>query len=377
MVREAFGPRWAIVPYVMPGFALAKLRGGGLRARPDGRGAGAPEPRALHLRRRRAHRLRAHDRRRRSRRALRRARARASAGRSARGAPLDRRAPSRGGARSRRCCAARSREPSGDADRPWRRMVLEHRAERRGRSRCSPRPTPRALARANPLTPDHVIRTKGPAPAPRRRSPLDDRRALRDAARGGGRRATARRTTPTSTANRGAGAHAGHQARPDAARGPACPASASSRAGRDARHDARIAADIAEHTLRAKALADAIGRYAALADGDLFDMEYWSLEQAKLGKATEPPLAGQVALVTGAAGAIGFGICREARRGGRARRASPTSTPSGSTRRVRELDPKGRGLAAGVVDGRDRRALGRGRRSPRRAASTAASTSSC
>src|SRR5207247_3214718 len=25
MVREAFGPRWAIVPYVMPGFALAKL----------------------------------------------------------------------------------------------------------------------------------------------------------------------------------------------------------------------------------------------------------------------------------------------------------------------------------------------------------------
>jgi len=25
MVREAFGPRWAIVAYVMPGFALAKL----------------------------------------------------------------------------------------------------------------------------------------------------------------------------------------------------------------------------------------------------------------------------------------------------------------------------------------------------------------
>ena len=40
-------------------------------------------------------------------------------------------------------------------------------------------------------------------------------------------------------------------------------------------------------------------------------MEYWSLEQAKLGKAKDAPLAGQVALVTGAAGAIGFGIARQ------------------------------------------------------------------
>src|SRR5207247_9263189 len=46
------------------------------------------------------------------------------------------------------------------------------------------------------------------------------------------------------------------------------------------KQDARIAADIAEHTLRAKALANAIGRYTALGDADLFDMEYWSLEQA-------------------------------------------------------------------------------------------------
>src|SRR5207249_4091063 len=72
--------------------------------------------------------------------------------------------------------------------------------------------------------------------------------------------------------------------------------------------DARIAADIAEHTLRAKALANSIGRYTPLPDADLFDMEYWSLEQAKLGRAKESPLAGQVALVTGGAGAIGFAI---------------------------------------------------------------------
>ena len=37
----------------------------------------------------------------------------------------------------------------------------------------------------------------------------------------------------------------------------------------------------------------------------MFDMEYWSLEQAKLGTAEEKPLAGQIAVITGAAGAIG------------------------------------------------------------------------
>jgi NAD(P)-dependent dehydrogenase (short-subunit alcohol dehydrogenase family) len=38
----------------------------------------------------------------------------------------------------------------------------------------------------------------------------------------------------------------------------------------------------------------------------LFDVEYWSLEPAKLGNAKDAPLAGQVAVITGAAGAIGF-----------------------------------------------------------------------
>ncbi|MBL8743073.1 MAG: SDR family oxidoreductase [Myxococcales bacterium] len=73
--------------------------------------------------------------------------------------------------------------------------------------------------------------------------------------------------------------------------------------------DAMIAADITEHTLRAKAIAEGVGSYESLPDSDLFDMEYWSLEQAKLGKAAERPLERQVALVTGAAGAIGRGVC--------------------------------------------------------------------
>lgn len=69
-----------------------------------------------------------------------------------------------------------------------------------------------------------------------------------------------------------------------------------------------IAADIAEHTLRGMARAEALGTYAPLGEGELFDMEYWPLERAKLTGTTREKLAGRIALVTGAAGAIGNGI---------------------------------------------------------------------
>src|SRR5207248_8259573 len=46
----------------------------------------------------------------------------------------------------------------------------------------------------------------------------------------------------------------------------------------------------------------------SISQADMFDMEYWSLEQAKLGAARELPLAGQIAVITGAAGAIGAAI---------------------------------------------------------------------
>jgi rhamnose utilization protein RhaD (predicted bifunctional aldolase and dehydrogenase)/NAD(P)-dependent dehydrogenase (short-subunit alcohol dehydrogenase family) len=70
--------------------------------------------------------------------------------------------------------------------------------------------------------------------------------------------------------------------------------------------DARIAADLAEAAVATITDAEAVGRFEPLPESDLFDVEYWSLEQAKLGGAKEPPLAGQVAVITGAAGAIGF-----------------------------------------------------------------------
>lgn len=70
--------------------------------------------------------------------------------------------------------------------------------------------------------------------------------------------------------------------------------------------DARIAADLAEAAIATITDAEAVGRFEPLPESDLFDVEYWSLEQAKLGGAKELPLAGQVAVITGAAGAIGF-----------------------------------------------------------------------
>ncbi len=69
---------------------------------------------------------------------------------------------------------------------------------------------------------------------------------------------------------------------------------------------ATIVADIARHTTRAIALAEQLGGWQALPENDLFDVEYWELEQAKLKAGRkEPPLAGRVALVTGAASGIG------------------------------------------------------------------------
>ena len=71
--------------------------------------------------------------------------------------------------------------------------------------------------------------------------------------------------------------------------------------GRTAR-DARIVEELYEHTIDVISRAEALERYEALPAQDLFDVEYWDLEQAKLKKAGKPPLfAGEIAWVTGAA----------------------------------------------------------------------------
>lgn len=157
----------------------------------------------------------------------------------------------------------------------------------------------RALCATNPITPDHVLRTKGPYLWLDRRHALDADLCRREIA---GYAAHYRRyyeqhaqrlgfpmlsPEPVVVVVDGVGV---------CAFGPTPKAAA-------------IAADIAEHTLRVKAQASALGSYQPLADHDLAAMEYWPLERSKLGQEQTPLLHGQIALVTGAAGAIGVGIC--------------------------------------------------------------------
>ena len=75
--------------------------------------------------------------------------------------------------------------------------------------------------------------------------------------------------------------------------------------GRSAK-DAAIAFDIYAHTMEIVLRATLLGGYKALPAKDIFDVEYWDLEQAKLKAGGKPPVfAGEIALVTGAASGIG------------------------------------------------------------------------
>jgi NAD(P)-dependent dehydrogenase (short-subunit alcohol dehydrogenase family)/ribulose-5-phosphate 4-epimerase/fuculose-1-phosphate aldolase len=70
--------------------------------------------------------------------------------------------------------------------------------------------------------------------------------------------------------------------------------------------DAAIAFDVYEHTIDIILRATALGGYRALPAADIFAVEYWDLEQAKLRRSGSAPLfAGEVVLVTGAASGIG------------------------------------------------------------------------
>ena len=68
---------------------------------------------------------------------------------------------------------------------------------------------------------------------------------------------------------------------------------------------ARISADLAETAIEGITGAEALGQFRSIAEVDMFDIEYWSLELAKLGARKQLPLEGQVAVITGAGGAIG------------------------------------------------------------------------
>ena len=76
-------------------------------------------------------------------------------------------------------------------------------------------------------------------------------------------------------------------------------------AGRTAK-DAAIVAELYDHSIDVFLRAEGIGGWYALPEQNLFEVEYWDLEQAKLRKGgAAPAFAGEVAIVTGAASGIG------------------------------------------------------------------------
>jgi len=74
--------------------------------------------------------------------------------------------------------------------------------------------------------------------------------------------------------------------------------------------ETEIAADIYQHTIDIIKKSFDIGQFAPLKDNDLFDMEYWSLEQAKLGKNKPAVAQGKIVYITGAASGIGLATAK-------------------------------------------------------------------
>ncbi|MDQ6959832.1 MAG: SDR family NAD(P)-dependent oxidoreductase, partial [Mariprofundaceae bacterium] len=138
------------------------------------------------------------------------------------------------------------------------------------------------------LTPDHVIRIK-PAPL----VVGDDADAAVDTFAGNYRAYFGRHTDATLTCL-------------DAApRWAVWPGHGCVSFGRNVK-EAGIVADIAAHTRSAVLHAEVMGGWTPVTRKDLFDIEYWELEQAKLKKGGGALLhQGKVALVTGAASGIG------------------------------------------------------------------------
>lgn len=72
----------------------------------------------------------------------------------------------------------------------------------------------------------------------------------------------------------------------------------------------RVVEDITAHTRRCMQWGEALGGWRPVSEKDLFEVEYWELEQAKLklGGGSQPLLQGKIAVVTGAASGIGRAI---------------------------------------------------------------------
>jgi rhamnose utilization protein RhaD (predicted bifunctional aldolase and dehydrogenase)/NAD(P)-dependent dehydrogenase (short-subunit alcohol dehydrogenase family) len=292
LCRDLYGDRLAIAPYCMPGFALAQLAAATFEAHPHTEGmillkhgifSWGPDARTSYERMIEFVDMAEQ----RIRRAPARARPRAvlpspSAG-AADVAPIIRGALSRG----------------------FATMVLDHRAGPQVLDFVGGEDLAR-YAQSGVVTPDHVIRIK---PWPLILPPV--RPGALDAF------AEAVQAAVDAYADRYRAYFERHNARADPRkvmldampRVALVPGLGLFGAGRS-RKDAMIAADIAETTLSVTAMADAMSAFESISEADTFDMEYWSLEQAKLGGSKPKALAGRVVAVTGGGGTIGAAVAR-------------------------------------------------------------------
>ena len=194
-------------------------------------------------------------------------------------------------------------EPT-DGDQPYRRMIIRPLISReildfvdseRGRE----------LALTPPLTSDHLIRTKA-LPLWVDSPSYDDPSQLQEQM---GSAIQEYRTSYQDYLDRNSGqAEAGLTPFDSAPRVILLPGMGAACAGKDV-SSADICRDITAQTLEVKARIGAMGSYQSLSESEFYAMEYHTLQHTKL-EGRELPLSRQVAVVTGAAGAIGSGISR-------------------------------------------------------------------
>ncbi len=298
LCREVYGARMGYVPYIMPGFALAKAAADAFEHDPQVEGLilhkhgiftfGADAREAYERMIEMV--TRAEERLQRGRKALAAATLPQQIANSADVAPI-----------LRGACALKDDKTEG----AWKRFILDFRANNAILNFVNGAQLAR-YSQAGVVTPDHTIRTKNwplivPAPGAGKLDAFktDVRAAVTDFA------AKYRSYFESNNARVG-GTKTPLDPMP---RVILVPGLGLYGLGSSAK-DARVAADLAEAALETITDAEAIGRYQALPDSELFDMEYWSLEQAKLGAAKPKPLAGQVVAITGGAGTIGAATAR-------------------------------------------------------------------
>jgi rhamnose utilization protein RhaD (predicted bifunctional aldolase and dehydrogenase)/NAD(P)-dependent dehydrogenase (short-subunit alcohol dehydrogenase family) len=300
LVEEALGESVAVLPYVEPGFLLAKAAAAAAAAAPSAHalvlmkhglitwGASARESYERHIDLvSRAERF--------------------AAARVRRGAMIAVAADAVSAAWDRLAeigpvLRGQLARPSGDADRPWDRVVLQPIVTDGVLGLLGREGAKDALV-TPPLTTDHLIRTRS-LPLWIDAPPWGDDAALR--ARLGGAIEAYRKSYEAYVERHRAVMPDGLEAFDPSPRVVLVPGLGAICTGRNAR-EAAITRDITAQTLEVKSRIASMGTYEGLSERELFLMEYRGVQHAKLA-ARAGALADRVALVTGAAGAIGTGV---------------------------------------------------------------------